>query len=103
MNAMRQEDDSMLDEAVQQQQQDHGQQSLQATHKRNPAAHSTQTGKPVTKVSVVIPVYNEATTIQTLVGLVVEAPLPPRVQREIICVNDCSTDGTAAMLDELPQ
>jgi glycosyltransferase involved in cell wall biosynthesis len=68
-----------------------------------PAAHnSTQNPPPVSKVSIVIPVYNEAATIQTLVGLVVEAPLPPRVKREIICVNDCSKDGTQAMLDELP-
>jgi len=57
---------------------------------------------PVSKVSIVIPVYNEEATIQELVGLVVEAPLPPRVRREVICVNDCSKDGTKAMLDELP-
>ena len=57
----------------------------------------------VTKVSIVIPVYNEAATVQQLIGLVVKAPLPPGVQREIICVNDCSTDATAARLDELPK
>jgi glycosyltransferase involved in cell wall biosynthesis len=55
-----------------------------------------------TKLSVVIPIYNEATTIQALIKLVVDAPLPRGVTREIICVNDCSTDGTAAKLDELP-
>ena len=54
------------------------------------------------KLSVVIPVYNEAQTIQTLVGLVVHAALPPNVSREIICVNDCSTDGTKEKLDQLP-
>lgn len=53
-------------------------------------------------LSVVIPVYNEASTIQELVGLVVAAQVQPGVTREIICVNDCSTDGTAAKLDELP-
>ncbi len=57
---------------------------------------------PPVKLSVVIPVYNEEATIQTLVGLVVAAPLPPNVVREIICVNDCSKDNTAARLDELP-
>ena len=57
----------------------------------------------LTKVSIVIPVYNEAATIQLLVGLVVKAPLPEGVVREIICVNDCSKDGTAAKLDELPK
>jgi len=54
------------------------------------------------KVSIVIPVYNEESTIQKLVGLVVHAPLPPRCEREIICVNDCSKDGTCKKLDELP-
>ena len=55
-----------------------------------------------TKVSIVIPVYNEEATVQKLIGLVVRAPLPPRCDREIICVNDCSSDGTGKKLDELP-
>jgi glycosyltransferase involved in cell wall biosynthesis len=55
----------------------------------------------LTKVSIVIPVYNEAATIQYLVGKVIRAPLPPNLEREIICVNDCSKDGTAGKLDEL--
>jgi len=53
------------------------------------------------KVSIVIPVYNEEATIHKLVGLVVAAPLPAGLTREIVCVNDCSRDGTAAKLDEL--
>jgi glycosyltransferase involved in cell wall biosynthesis len=40
--------------------------------------------------------------MQELIRLVVEAALPPGLTREIICVNDCSKDGTAAKLDELP-
>jgi glycosyltransferase involved in cell wall biosynthesis len=48
-------------------------------------------------------VYNEETTVQTLVSLVVNAPLPGGLRREIICVNDCSTDGTRAKLEELPK
>jgi glycosyltransferase involved in cell wall biosynthesis len=55
------------------------------------------------KVSIVVPVYNEAKTIQELIGLVVRAKLPDDLAREIICVDDCSNDGTAAKLDELPQ
>jgi glycosyltransferase involved in cell wall biosynthesis len=57
----------------------------------------------MTKVSIVIPVYNEAATVQDLVRLVVKAPLPDGLKREIICVNDCSKDNTAAKLDELPR
>jgi len=55
----------------------------------------------VTKVSIVIPVYNEATTIQHLVGLVVAAPLPMGLVRELIIVDDCSTAGTGKKLDQL--
>jgi glycosyltransferase involved in cell wall biosynthesis len=54
------------------------------------------------KLSIVIPVYNEQDTVQDLVKLVVDAPIPGGLTREIICVNDCSKDGTAAKLDELP-
>ncbi len=57
----------------------------------------------LTKVSIVIPVYNEEATVQDLVRLVVNAPLPQGVTREIIMVNDCSKDGTKAKLDELPK
>jgi glycosyltransferase involved in cell wall biosynthesis len=56
----------------------------------------------VTKVSIVIPVYNEEATVQDLVRLVVKAPLPGNCKREIICVNDCSKDNTAGKLDQLP-
>jgi glycosyltransferase involved in cell wall biosynthesis len=57
----------------------------------------------ITKVSIVIPVYNEEATIQDLVRLVVNAPLPKGLTREIIIVNDCSKDGTAAKLDQLKE
>lgn len=57
---------------------------------------------PIRKLSIVIPVYNEAATVQELVRCVVAAELPAGVEREIIIVNDCSTDGTAQKLDELP-
>jgi glycosyltransferase involved in cell wall biosynthesis len=56
----------------------------------------------LTKVSIVIPVYNEETYVQDLVRLVVKARLPEGVEREIICVNDCSKDRTADKLDQLP-
>ena len=49
------------------------------------------------KLSVLIPVYNERHTIDLIVDQVREAP----VQKEIICVNDCSTDGTREILDSM--
>lgn len=66
-----------------------------------PDVTTTEPARPL-KLSIVIPVYNEQDTIQTLVGKVVNAPLPPDIVREIICVNDGSKDGTAASLDRLP-
>jgi glycosyltransferase involved in cell wall biosynthesis len=56
----------------------------------------------LTRLSIVIPVYNEEATVQTLIKQVVDAPLPKGVVREIICVNDCSKDGTGKKLNELP-
>jgi glycosyltransferase involved in cell wall biosynthesis len=55
------------------------------------------------KISIVIPVYNEEKTIQVLIEKVVNAPLPHAASRQIICINDCSSDNTGAKLDELPR
>ena len=54
------------------------------------------------KLSIVIPVYNEEATVQDLIKLVVDAVLPAHLEKEIICINDCSKDGTNKKLDELP-
>lgn len=54
------------------------------------------------KLSIVIPCYNEEATILELITLVVNSVLPAGLAKEIICVNDCSRDGTAAKLDQLP-
>ena len=48
-------------------------------------------------LSVLIPVYNERDTIDLIVDEVRATP----VKKEIICVNDCSTDGTREILDSL--
>jgi glycosyltransferase involved in cell wall biosynthesis len=53
------------------------------------------------KVSIVIPVYNEKPTLPEVVRRVAEAPLPAGMTRELIVVNDGSTDGTGAVLDAL--
>ena len=49
-------------------------------------------------LSVVIPVYNEEATVATLVRAVLDAPLPPGVDRELVVVDDGSTDGTVVTL-----
>lgn len=47
------------------------------------------------KLSIVIPCYNEARTIRTIVDRVRAAPVP---DKEIIIVDDCSRDGTRDLL-----
>jgi glycosyltransferase involved in cell wall biosynthesis len=48
------------------------------------------------KLSVIIPVYNEVATIQEIIEKVKEAPF----EKEVIVVDDCSTDGTRDLLKE---
>jgi glycosyltransferase involved in cell wall biosynthesis len=48
----------------------------------------------IRRVSIVIPVYNERGTIDTIIQRVKTAPLPPGLEREIVIVDDRSTDGT---------
>ena len=47
------------------------------------------------KVSIIIPCYNERQTIRTIVDAVLASPIG---EREIIVVDDCSTDGTMEVL-----
>ena len=49
------------------------------------------------KLSVVIPCYNEAGTIEKVIDAVLSAPFQ---DKEIIVVDDCSTDGTRKILKE---
>lgn len=48
-------------------------------------------------LSVLVPVYNEENTIRIILDQVRAVP----VRTEIVCVNDCSTDGSRAILDAL--
>jgi glycosyltransferase involved in cell wall biosynthesis len=52
-------------------------------------------------LSILIPVYNERTVVETSLSQVLAAPLPEDVERELIIVDDCSTDGTRAILEEM--
>ena len=50
------------------------------------------------KLTLVIPVYNEAATIAALIDRVRQVP----VDKEIVVVDDCSRDGTREVLQQLP-
>jgi glycosyltransferase involved in cell wall biosynthesis len=54
---------------------------------------------PLTLLSIVIPVYNERNTVQEIVRCV-EAVSLPGIGKEIILVDDFSTDGTREILKE---
>lgn len=49
----------------------------------------------IKKLSILIPAYNEAPTIHLILNKIKEVELVNGIQKEIIIVNDCSTDTTA--------
>ncbi|MDO9186679.1 MAG: glycosyltransferase family 2 protein [Bacteroidia bacterium] len=55
---------------------------------------------PQEKLSVIIPAYNEAATIHLILNKVLAVTLINDIQKEIIIVNDCSTDKTESVINE---
>lgn len=47
-----------------------------------------------TKLSILIPVYNEGPTIHLILNRIKDVKLINNIQKELILVNDCSTDNT---------
>lgn len=71
-----------------------------STSRLHPVAHYT----PLTpldlhtwRLSVLVPVFNEASTIDAVLDRIHAAP----VAKEVVCVDDCSTDGTRERLQAL--
>src|SRR2546422_8388359 len=62
-----------------------------AHQRRNPSALHDP------KVSIVIPVYNEKSTIDEILRRVLDT----EVRKEVIVVDDCSTDGTRQILENM--
>ncbi|PIP53680.1 MAG: glycosyl transferase, partial [Bacteroidetes bacterium CG23_combo_of_CG06-09_8_20_14_all_32_9] len=51
-------------------------------------------------LSIVIPAYNEEKTISSILDKVISVKLISDIKKEIIVVNDCSTDSTLKVLQE---
>ncbi len=51
------------------------------------------------KLSILIPAYNEGKTIHRILDKVLAVRLIGEMEKEIIVVNDCSTDNTAAVVE----
>jgi glycosyltransferase involved in cell wall biosynthesis len=64
-------------------------------------ANDSTAQRGTTRLSVVIPVFNERQTVEKLLRRVLNAPLPPGVELEMIVVDDASTDGTRDHLREI--
>ncbi len=52
----------------------------------------------ITKLSIIVPVFNEGKTIHLILEKVLSVQLPPGIDKEIILVNDCSTDDSEAAI-----
>jgi glycosyltransferase involved in cell wall biosynthesis len=52
-------------------------------------------------LTIIVPVYNEAATVRQVIERLLTIDLP--VPREILVVNDGSTDGTRRVLDAIPE
>ena len=53
----------------------------------------------MTKLSVLMPVYNESRTLRTIVAKVLASPVDAEI--ELVCVDDCSKDNSLQILREL--
>ncbi|HZO56499.1 MAG TPA: glycosyltransferase [Bryobacteraceae bacterium] len=53
------------------------------------------------KLSILMPVYNERALAARSIAAVLDAPLPEELERELVIVDDCSTDGTSAILESI--
>jgi len=51
-------------------------------------------------LSILVPAYNEERTIVSILELLFQTQLPDNMNKEVIVVNDCSTDKTPALLDD---
>lgn len=54
----------------------------------------------MSKLSIIIPAYNEANTIHLILNKIDAIDLIDEIEKEVIVVNDCSTDATEQVVNE---
>lgn len=52
------------------------------------------------KLSILIPAYNEETTVRKILDKILSVEFHKNARKEILVINDCSTDGTRNMIEE---
>lgn len=52
----------------------------------------------INKISIIVPAYNEASTISNILDKLIHLSLITNINKEIIIVNDCSTDNTGEIV-----
>jgi len=52
-------------------------------------------------LSIIVPIYNELQYVERILDRIESAPIPTSLAREIIVVDDGSTDGTATLLETI--
>jgi glycosyltransferase involved in cell wall biosynthesis len=67
------------------------------TGNQEPITRSS-TAVTINKLSIIIPAYNEEKTIALILDRINEVKLIRNIEKEVIVVNDCSTDNTEAAL-----
>ncbi len=58
-------------------------------------------GKQKKLISILMPCYNERPFLRRIVSRVLKAPMPAGYKRELVIVDDASTDGSSALIDQL--
>jgi len=55
----------------------------------------------INKISIIVPAYNEASTISNILDKLIHLSLINNINKEIIVVNDCSTDATGDVVKSI--